>query len=511
MNEKDRKQRLYVAQQGEKARKGQINRREFMKRAGLAGFGMGVFGGMRPFQAVPRMTDARYEELSRNTFSAFQQSDMGKWLKDVGSKFKGQTVRISSESTAPSQIISDLAAKEFVQVTGIDVKWEQSPLDQVLSKITQDTATSSPSNDIYYLDQSWLGRFVDDTVDPKTYMDKTGSELNMPNFDFADFVPELVPAIDAYKGRLLGMPFDIPIFILMYRKDVFDKLKLKPPTTMPEYLAAAKTINEAGLKNADGSTIYGAVGEWQSGHYALQCDWTAWLWSHGGSHFGKDNKITINDDAAQKAAAYMLELGKYMPSGVTTYDWSGCGTAFQNGSAGMTILWGEFFPGFDGKDSRVVGMIETADLPKEDALRSKDETSFDEVPAIGHQGGSCLAISKYSKVQDAAWIFLQYATSKETLIKAAASSNTPVRTSAFKDQSVLDKAKIVDGTTRHFPAVLKAIKERMGTEPHFPGWATVSSTGGPIPTELGKRTTGKQDVKTTLDNMAKAIEAGLKE
>ncbi len=511
MNQKDRDQRLYVAQQGEKLRKGAISRREFMKRVGLAGFGLGAFGGIRPFSAIPHLTDERYEQLKGMSSTAWQNTDMAKWLKDVGGKFKGQTVRIASESTAPSQITSDLAAKEFVTATGIDIKWEQSPLDQVLSKITQDTATQSPSNDIYYLDQSWVGRFVEDTVDPQSYFDKKGSELNYPGYDFADFVPELVPALAAYGGRLVGVPFDIPIFIYAYRKDVFDKLKLKPATTMAEYLSNAKAINDAKLTNADGSQIYGVVGEWKSGHYALQCDWTAWLWSHGGSHFGKDEKVTINDDAALAGANYMLQLAEYMPPGATSWDWSGAGDAMTAGLGAQTILWGEFFPGWDGKDSKVSGMIETADLPKEDALRKKSETSYDEIPGIGHQGGSCLALSKYSKVQDAAWVFLQWATSKETIIAAAATSNTPVRTSAFNDKSVLDKAKVVAGTTRHFPAVLKAIKERMGTEPHFPGWATVSSTGGPIPTELGKMTTKSQDAKTTLNNIAKAIEAGLKE
>jgi hypothetical protein len=49
----------------------------------------------------------------------------------------------------------------------------------------------------------------------------------------------------------------------------------------------------------------------------------------------------------------------------------------------------------------------------------------------------------------------------------------------------------------------------MGTEPHYPGWADASATGGPIPTELGKMVTGEQDVQTTLDNMAAAIQASL--
>jgi multiple sugar transport system substrate-binding protein len=357
-----------------------------------------------------------------------------------------------------------------------------------------------------------LGRFVEDTVDPKKWLDDKNNELNMPGYDWGDFIPELIPAIDAFQGRLLGVPFDIPIFIMVYRKDVFDQLKLKPPTNMDEYLNAVKTINDAKLKNKDGSQIYGTAGQWKSGHYALQCDWTAWLWSHGGSHFGKDNKITINDDAAVAGANYMLELGKNQPAGATSWDWSGQGDAITQGLAGIAIHWGEFFPGFDVPDkSKVVGLMDTADLPKEKALRKKEETSFDEVPGIGHQGGSCLAISKYSKIPEAAWVFLQWATSKETMALAAAQSNTPVRQSTFDDPRIKEKAKVVAGTTRHFPAILKAIKERMGTEPHFPGWAGASSTGGPIPTELGKMTTGAQDVKTTLDNIAAAIDKYMKE
>lgn len=501
MNERDRKQRLYVAQQGAKLRKGLISRREFLRRAALAGFGISAAGLMR-------LNTARAATLPGKRYLETYQlsSEQEQWLKDVGGKFKGQTVRIASESTAPSQIISDLAKKVFEPLTGITITWEQQPLDQVLSKITQDTATESAQNDIYYLDQAWIGRFVNDTVDPMEYINDKGNELNMPNYLFEDFVPELVPALAAYQGRLVGLPFDIPIFIYMYRKDVYDKLGLKPATTMAEFLANVKAVDDAKLKNDDGTDIHGYIGQWKSGHYSLQCDWTAWLWSHGGSHTGKDGAVVINDEKGLAGANYMLELAKYIPSGATTWDWGGQGDAMAQGFGANVISWAEFFPGLDVPErSKTVGAWETADLPKEIELRTKADTSFDETPAIGHQGGSCIALSKYTQVREAAWIFLQWATSSPTAIAAAESSNTPVRLSAFEAESVKAKAKVVAGTTRHFPAALKAIKERMGTEPHFPGWAAASGTGGPIPTELGKMTTGAQDAKTTLDNIAKAI------
>lgn len=512
MNPRDRLQRLFVAEQGAKLAKGQISRRDFLRGAALAGFGFSAAGLMRMDTHAASLLRRR---PMMQEGGALLSDDQITWLREVGGRFAGSTVRISSESTAPSQIISALATNRddpnsFTNLTGIEVVWEQIPLDQVLSKLVQDTATESAQNDIYYMDQAWVGRFVNDTVDPSARL-ADGSDFNMPDFNFDDFVPQLLPALASYGGRLVGLPFDIPIFIYMYRRDVYEQLGLSPATNMDEFLAAVKAVDEAGLKNADGSDIRGYIGQWQSGHYALQCDWTAWLWSHGGSHTGPDGSVVINDEKGVAGAEYMMELAKYVPSGTTTWDWGGQGTAMTAGLGANVISWAEFFPGLDNPESPTLGLWETADLPQEVELRTTDQTSFDETPAIGHQGGSCMGLSRYSQNVDAAWIFLQYATSAPVQTAAAASSNTPIRLSAFNAPIVQERAVVTAQTTRHFPAALKAIETRMGTEPHFPGWATASGTGGPIPTELGLMTTGQQDIQTTLDNIAQAITDAINE
>ncbi len=509
MNDRERKQRLYTARQAAKLRKGRISRREFLRRVAVAGFGVSTYGLM----GVNRWRNAALPELRRRAVAGYRISDeLEDWLKEVGGRFAGQTIRISSESTPPSQITNDLAQEIFVPLTGINVQWEQTPLDQVLSKITLDTATEAASNDIYYLDQAWVGRFVEDTVDPMSYMEDEGNDLNMPDYDWEDFVPELVPAISAYRGRQVGVPFDIPIFIVSYRSDVLEELGLEPPTNMEEYLNVVQTVGEAGLTNEDGSNIYGYAGQWRSGHYSLQCDWTSWLWSHGGSHTGPDGEVVLNDENGIAGAEYMMKLAEHSPPGATTWDWSGAGDAFAQGLAAINNLWGEFFPLYDHpENSKIFGLAEPLAQPEEIALRTPEETSFDETPGIGHQGGSCLAISKYSENPDAAWVFLQWATSKETIFQASLQSNAPVRTSTYEDPRTKEREKPGVGSTRHFPVMLKTIKEDMGTEPHFPGWAATSGTGGPLPTELGLMTTGQQDVKTTLDNMAAAIEESIAE
>ena len=47
-----------------------------------------------------------------------------------------------------------------------------------------------------------------------------------------------------------------------------------------------------------------------------------------------------------------------------------------------------------------------------------------EIPGVGHQGGSSLAVSKYSKNKDAAWLFAQWATSYETQVYIALGGGT---------------------------------------------------------------------------------------
>lgn len=503
MNEIDRQQRLWIARQAEKVARGTINRREFIRRAALAGFG---FASMRYLAgcaapAVPPPTPAQVAATAGPASAVEPTSDMAKWLQDVGGQFKGTTLRVVSESTPPSRAISEIMQQEFIPLTGINVEWEQLPLDQVLAKISQDTAGGLGLNDIYYWDQAWIGRFVNDGVDPNEMMGK--ADLAMPGWDFSDFLQPLVENIATYQGRVAAIPYDIPIFIMMYRKDVFDELGLAVPTTLDEYLAAIKAINEA--KSAEG--IYGTTGQWKSGHYALECNWTAWHWAHGGSIFAPDGSSVVNDERGIEAANYMLELGKNMPSGATTWDWSGEADSFTQGSAGVYISWGEFFPAFDDpQKSKIVGLAESAAVPMEKALRAKSECGFDETPGMSHQGGSSMAISKYSKNIDPAWVFLQWATSADIVVRASilGGGATPTRKSTFTDPRILENNKVVAGTTRHFAVTLDAIENRMGTEPHHPAWAALSVDSFAV--ELGKMTTGQQDVQTTLDNMKAAAD-----
>jgi multiple sugar transport system substrate-binding protein len=182
------------------------------------------------------------------------------------------------------------------------------------------------------------------------------------------------------------------------------------------------------------------------------------------------------DVIVRRGLEYMLELGKHMSPESRVWDWNGQSEAFTQGRAGIVISWSEFFPGCDDeRHSKVVGLVEAADCPREAALLSKADCGFHETPGISRQGGSCLALSRHAPNPDPAWIFMQWATSADVTARAnAAGADTPVRQSNYGDPRVKAKAGVTTGTTRHFAVTRRAIEGRMGTSPHLPGWVTLA-------------------------------------
>jgi multiple sugar transport system substrate-binding protein len=480
-----------------------ISKRDFLRKAGMAGlgfsaFGAGLLGNQRTF---------RGDLSSLGSEAMAQDAGVTQWLKDVGSKFKGTKIRYTSESTPPTVVVDKLK-KEFTDPTGIEVEVEVVPLEQVLAKATQDVQGQLGTYDLYYLDQSWVATFAQDTYDPIEYY-KSKPDLAMPNFDWEDFSKPLVDGLALYNGKWVGIPFDIPIMTLIYRKDILEKYKIAVPTTQDEFTAAVKMISEAEKANG----VYGTGLQAKSGHYSLNCDWTQVVWNEGGSIFTKDKKFSGNDEAGIRGLKVYQEWLKNSPANSTASTWDGQFQMFQSGQVAMVNSWDEFAPGFDADDSKVKGLWEMVRPVGGKPLRAVADAGFGEIPNYAHQGGSILGLSKYSKNPDAAWLFMQWACSKDVMTRCTVLGGfAPMRVSSFADPRVKAKAVVGPGTTRHLPVVLDTINNLMASEPDMPLWAGFSNNE--IPTELGKLLTGQSydgDAKKCMDAIAAQIDAKVKD
>jgi len=496
MKDDDRKR--YLASVTDRFAKGQMGRRQFLKASaalGLAGLGTSMVG--RPSGLF---TPAYAQDTLKPS------EDVMAWLRDVGKPFAGTTLKMATESTPPSNAINSQLKQYFEEATGIKVEIEVLPLEQVLQKLTLDVASSLGTYDLYYIDQSWAASFSRDVFDPREQY-ASNTALAMPNYNMDDFLPALVDGIAMYDDVMVGVPYDIPIFIMIYRKDIYEKYGLKAPADLPELLSNSEIITEG-----EGGAMYGTTGQMKSGHYSLECDWTAWLWGHGGSIFNADKKFVGNDDAGLEAMAYWDKLVKTMPAGVNGWTWDGQGQSVAQGVAASMLSWGEFFPYFDDPtQTKVSGLCDVAVPPKASSLRNVEQTGFGEIPGVGHQGGSSLAVSRNSKAPDAAWIFMQWATCADTqaLITTLGGGTGPTRASVYDDPRVLGNARVGAGTTRHLNVVRETIANHMGSEPDLPEWAQLSSDT--IPVGLGKYFAGGYgSAKEAMDDIAVQVEAVMK-
>src|SRR5690349_8150383 len=475
-----------------------ISKREFLRRMGIAGIGFSGF-------AAGLLGNPYRRSLGKPAYAAdiMLPDDQTKFLKEVGGKYKGATVRYTSEATPPSVVLNQIK-DQFTALTGINVEIEIVPLEQVLAKATQDVQGQLGTYDVYYLDQSWVATFAQDTVDPVQYY-KDKPDLAMPGFDFVEFFKPLVEGPALYDGQWSGLPFDIPIFITMYRKDILEKHGIKPPTNFDEFTAGVKAITEAEKANG----IFGTGLQAKSGHYSLECDWTAAVWGHGGSIFGKDKKFAGNDEQAVKGLQWYQEMLKNAPPQSTASTWDGQFQMMHAGQVALVNSWDEFFPGLDADDSKVKGLWEPLHpISSMSGVRAVADAGFGEIPNVGHQGGSILGLSKYSKNVDAAWIFMQWACSKEIMTRCTLLGGfAPMRLSSFDDPRVKAKAKVGPGTTRHLETVKWTIDNVMASEPDMPLWAGFSNNE--IPVELGKLLTNQDyggDAKKCMDNVASLID-----
>lgn len=140
-------------------------------------------------------------------------------------------------------------------------------------------------------------------------------------------------------GELVAVPYDIPIFMGAYRKDVLKSLGLKPPTNLEEWKDVCKIVTEETEPK-----IHGMTAQWKAGHLSVYINMTAWLWGNGGSLFNADGTPAIADEAGLAGLNYMKNLSPYVAPGAMTWDWNGEWKCFSRGEAALFAAGAEFFP-----------------------------------------------------------------------------------------------------------------------------------------------------------------------
>jgi multiple sugar transport system substrate-binding protein len=191
--------------------------------------------------------------------------------------------------------------------------------------------------------------------------------------------PEGTLALTQFGGQAFGIPQDVGPMMLYYRKDLFDQLGLKVPTTWQEFADVAAQVRQKDPKRYLTTFSAGDPG------------WFAGLAEQAGGNWwtsdGQTWKVGVNDEATKKVADYwgnLVNSGTVSGQPMYTPQWN---AAMSNGTllAWPSAVWGAGV--LEGVAPSTKGKWAAVPLP---AWNAGDQTT-------GFWGGSATAVSANCK------------------------------------------------------------------------------------------------------------------
>ena len=416
----------------------------------------------------------------------------------------GATLNFIGEATTQTDVLKTLGP-DFTAKTGINVNIEEAPYDNVVQKLLLDFTTHKAGYDIFSMPYEYLGSFVENGYIVPIDAQLSSGKLAVPGFDQADIVPAMWAAASKWKDHTYGMPSESPVMMMFYRKDLFSdpteqaafKAKygydLAPAQNWQQYQdIAAFFTRKVGDKLAGQTLTQPFYGIALAGkrHIATTLEYFNYMWTMGGGLFDTAGNLAANSAQNVKALQYEVGLTAYAPPGYTTYTWDEVTSAFEQSTVAEAITWGDTAGAVeDPKQSQVSGKMGYASIPVDAAVNK----------VIAHYGGWQYAINKDSTNQDAAYCFMQWATTKDIQTKIAQGGGLPSLTSVFQDQT-LTSAK------PYWSQELTSLGQSV-SRPRLPQWGGINDT---MMLQLSKALSKESTPQQALDAAQSSLQTVMK-
>jgi trehalose/maltose transport system substrate-binding protein len=284
-------------------------------------------------------------------------------------------------------------------------------------------AAGTSDIDLYQTDVIWAPQLA------QHFVDLTAAAKDLIPTEFASIIQS-----QTVGGKLVALPIFTDAPALYYRKDLLDKYKVAVPKTWDDLTAAAKTVMD-GERAAGNKDFWGFV--WQGNAYeGLTCNALEWVKSFGGGQIVEpDGTISINNPKAIKAIETAKGwVGTISPAGVLSYQEEEARGVWQTGNAAFMRNWPYAYALGDSADSKVKGLYDVTTLP----VGAAGDTS------AATLGGWNIAVSKYSKHQDAAISLAMYLAGPEAQKwRAIHETHLPTIQALYDDADVAKAAPII--------------------------------------------------------------------
>ena len=404
-------------------------------------------------------------------------------LADPYADFRGSTLIVNFPAHPHYDAVRQILP-EFTKETGIDVEVDQLPYLKMRERQTLELAQDEGEYDLiaYVVFSKADYVYADQLENLAKYV--MNPKLTDPAYDADDLIDGYVYNIgfaggnkgylEGKTGSLFGIPYGSETSILGYRKDIFEKHGLSVPQTYDEMLDIACKIPE--LEPGMGGLSSRAA----SGHHASHA-FLLHLAPLGGRIFDDNWNPIVNNAAGVKAAQALKTIVDCGPEGAKNFGFGEALGAFLNGDTAMfldtTVVAGQID---NPKKSKVVGKVGWDLHPM--GVRRGSQT-----------GGFGIGIPANAENKEAAYLLMQWLTSKKGDKLVALAGGNPSRFSTHADADVNAK----------FPHMAKFGEALQHADPDWrpiiPVWGKINADLG---TTLSKVLTEDLDIQTALDGVA---------
>ena len=325
----------------------------------------------------------------------------------------GQTITLMFNNHPWSQAMREMVA-DFTTLTGIRARIEIFNEEQFRARLTTFMQGRSTELDVFmtlasregaiFRRAGWYADLAPMVAD---------ASQTAPGYDYADFSGSIQGA-NTLERQVVAVPINQEGPLFYWRKDVFDRLGLAEPRFLEDIPAAAAVIKARG----------GDIGPWAARglRTAIPYAFAGFVHNLGGSFALPDGKPGMSQPGSVAALAmYANLLKEHGPPGALNHTFTQVIELLGNGRVAMVHESSNEFANimrFPGRATDLGVKV----------LPPGRETGISKPVAIGWG----LAISAHSRRQQAAWQFLQWATSKEIQARLITAGVAPPRASVFR-------------------------------------------------------------------------------
>jgi len=324
-------------------------------------------------------------------------------------KFQGKTVTFLANNNPVAQAL--LTYKDdFEKLTGMTLKVDGYQEQQMRQRLVTVMNAKSDEIDAFMTLPSREG---EQFAAAGWYADLSAmaKDAVAKEYDTSGLSQALLKA-GTFNGKLTSMPMNIEGPIFYYRTDIFKKCGIEKPTTIKAVETAAEKI-----KACDSSvTPFVSRGLKPAVAYTF----SNMLHNIGGAYIANGKSSLCSPRGKEALDTYSRLLRDYGPPGVVNYSFQQISALYRSGRAAMS---------FESSNELRTVMDGGARL-KDTGLTPFPAGEAGQVPTVIGWG---MAVSAHSKQPEAAWYFVQWATSPAIQKKMALQGIAPPRPAVAND------------------------------------------------------------------------------